>query len=98
MQSTETTPSRPFLSQFSGLRDVRRGFIAEWAVTLILLLFGWSTLLQAYVIPSGSMQNSLLVGDHLLVDRLVFAPPGSLSSHLLPYRDVRRGDIIVFTS
>ena len=98
MQSTETKPAHGFRTQFATLRDVRRGFVAEWAVTLILLLFGWSTLLQAYVIPSGSMQNSLLIGDHLLVDRLVYAPPGSVSGHLLPYRDVRRGDIIVFTS
>ena len=98
MQSTETKPAAGLRTQLAGIRDVRRGFIAEWAVTLILLLFGWSTLLQAYVIPSGSMQNSLLIGDHLLVDRLVYAPPGQASSHLLPYRDVRRGDIIVFTS
>lgn len=98
MQSTEARPSRRFRIEFASLRDVRRGFVAEWAVTLILLLFGWSTLLQAYVIPSGSMQNSLLIGDHLLVDRLVFAPPGGISRHLLPYHDVRRGDIIVFTS
>ncbi len=97
MQSTES-PARNYLPQFTRLREVRRGFVAEWAVTLVLLLFGWSTLLQAYVIPSGSMQNSLLIGDHLLVDRLVYAPPGSISSHLLPYRDVRRGDVIVFTS
>jgi len=98
MQSTETRPASAFRTRFASLRDVRRGFIAEWAVTLILLLFGWSTLLQAYVIPSGSMENSLLIGDHLLVDRMVYAPPGRASSHLLPYRDVRRGDIIVFTS
>ncbi len=70
MQSTETKAAPGLRTQLAGLRDVRRGFVAEWAVTLILLLFGWSTLLQAYVIPSGSMQNSLLIGDHLLVDRL----------------------------
>ena len=98
MQSTETKPAAGFRTQLASLRDVRRGFVAEWSVTLILLLFGWSTLLQAYVIPSGSMENSLLIGDHLLVDRMVYAPPGGISSHLLPYRDVRRGDIIVFTS
>lgn len=73
-----------------------RGFIAEWTVNILLLLFGWTTLLQAYVIPSGSMQNSLLIGDHVIVDRLVYAPPGSISRHLLPYRDVHRGDVIVF--
>jgi signal peptidase I len=77
-------------------RHVHRGFIAEWSVTIILLLFGTTTLLQAFVIPSGSMQNTLLIGDHLLVDKLLYAPSGGVSKHLLPYRDVRRGDIIVF--
>ena len=77
-------------------RDVHRGFVAEWAVTIILLLFATTTLIQAFVIPSASMENTLLIGDHVLVDKLLFSPSGSVSSHILPYRDVRRGDIIVF--
>jgi signal peptidase I len=75
----------------------QRGFIAEWTVTIILLLFGTTSLIQAYVIPTGSMEDTLLVGDHLLVDKLAYSPPGgAISSHLLPYTDVARGDIIVF--
>lgn len=73
-----------------------RGFIAEWSVTFILLLFGTTTLAQAFVIPSGSMEDTLLVGDHLLVDKLAYAPHDPATAHLLPYSDVRRGDIIVF--
>lgn len=73
-----------------------RGVIAEWTVTIILLLFGTTTLVQAFVIPTGSMQESLLIGDHLLVDKLAYSPHGSLDSYLLPYQDVQRGDIIVF--
>jgi signal peptidase I len=73
-----------------------RGFIAEWTVTIILLLFGTTNLLQAFVIPTGSMEDTLMVGDHLLVDKLAYAPPGALSKYLLPYCEVRRGDIIVF--
>src|SRR5665213_517814 len=73
-----------------------RGFIAEWSITFILLLFGTTTLAQAFVIPSGSMEETLLVGDHLLVDKLAYAPHDPISAHLLPYSDVRRGDIIVF--
>ena len=75
---------------------LHRGFIAEWAVTVILLLFGTTSLIQAYVIPTGSMEDTLLVGDHLLVDKLAYAPPGSMSRHLLPYTEPKRGDIIVF--
>src|ERR1700691_525443 len=85
----------------SDLKNVKgaeppRGFIAEWTVTIILLLFGTTTLVQAFVIPTGSMEDTLLVGDHLLVDKMAFAPGGAVTSHLLPYEDVHRGDIIVF--
>lgn len=73
-----------------------RGTIAEWTVTILLLLFLTTTLVQAYVIPTGSMEDTLLIGDHLLVDKLAFAPSGPISQHLLPYSDVQRGDIIVF--
>jgi len=77
-------------------RDVKRGTIAEWTVTIILLLFATTSLVQAFVIPSASMEDTLLIGDHVLVDKLVFAPTGGASRPFLPYREVRRGDIIVF--
>ena len=73
-----------------------RGVIAEWTVTIVLLLFGTTTLVQAFVIPTGSMEESLLIGDHLLVDKLAYAPPGVISQFLLPYQEVERGDIVVF--
>lgn len=73
-----------------------RGFIAEWTVTIILLLFGTTTLVQAFVIPTGSMEDTLLIGDHLLVDKLDFAPAGAITKFVLPYSDPQRGDIIVF--
>jgi signal peptidase I len=76
-------------------RGVRRGFVAEWTVTIIWMLFFFTSVAQPYVIPSGSMEGTLLTGDHVFVDKLVYAPPGAISSRLLPYRNVRRGDIIV---
>jgi len=76
--------------------DIPRGVIAEWTVTILLLLFGTATLVQAYVIPTGSMEDTLLIGDHLLVDKLAYAPSGPISKYILPYEDVKRGDIIVF--
>src|SRR5262245_13214998 len=96
---TSTTETRPqgVRARISELtHNVQRGFIAEWAVTIILLLFGTTTLVQAFVIPSASMVGTLLIGDHVLVDKLAYSPSGPVSQHLLPYRDVRRGDIIVF--
>jgi signal peptidase I len=85
-------PAEPKLEK----NELQRGSIAEWTVTVLLLLFGTTTLVQAFVIPTGSMEDNLLVGDHLLVDKLAFAPPGSISKYLLPYTEVKRGDIIVF--
>jgi signal peptidase I len=53
-------------------------------------------LVQAFVIPTGSMEDTLLIGDHLLVDKLAYAPSDPVTRYLLPYEDVHRGDIIVF--
>jgi signal peptidase I len=77
-------------------RERPRSTLAEWTITILLLLFLTTTLVQAYVIPTGSMEDTLLIGDHLLVDKLSYAPAGSLSKWVLPYTDVKRGDIIVF--
>lgn len=73
-----------------------RNPFAEWAITILLLLFGITFLVQAFVIPTPSMEDTLLVGDHLLVDKLTFAPSGRLGSWVLPYSQVQRGDIVVF--
>ncbi len=51
---------------------------------------------QAFKIPTGSMENNLLIGDHLLVNKFVFGPTGTPGRALLPVRDIRRGDIVVF--
>src|SRR5258708_7655950 len=77
-------------------QEPARNSIAEWAVTILLLLFGTTTLVQAFVIPTGSMEDTLLIGDHLLVDKLAYAPAGSISKYLLPYEQPKHGDIIVF--
>ncbi len=73
-----------------------RNSIAEWMITILLLLFLTTTQVQAFVIPSGSMEETLLIGDHLLVDKMAYAPSGPISKHILPYSDPKRGDIIVF--
>jgi signal peptidase I len=65
-------------------------------VTVILAIFGTTFVLQAFKIPTGSMENTLLIGDHLLVNKFIFAPQGGWIGHLLPYRDLRRGDVVVF--
>jgi signal peptidase I len=60
-----------------------RGFIAEWAVTILVMLFASTSLAWSYVIPTGSMEDSLLIGDHIIVDKLAYAPAGPVSRYLL---------------
>jgi len=63
-------------------------------VTVIMALFGMTFIVQAVKVPTGSMQNTITVGDHLLVNKFIFAPGPHLP--ILPQREIRRGDIIVF--
>ena len=62
---------------------------------LVVGLFILTFLAQNMVIPSGSMENTLLVGDHVVVDQITLAPPSSWMP-LVRYREPRRGDIVVF--
>ncbi|MBZ5502270.1 MAG: signal peptidase I [Acidobacteriia bacterium] len=65
-------------------------------VTLLLALFGTTFIVQAFKIPSQSMEPALLVGDHLLVNKFLFQGSGAWYEKFLPYRPVRHGDIVVF--
>ncbi len=80
----------------AGRKQKPRGFAAEWAVTILMYLFVTTTLVQAYVVPTGSMEGNLRIGDHMLVDRVAYAQPGDIGRRLIPYRDVNRGDIVAF--
>jgi signal peptidase I len=74
-----------------------RNSLAEWIVTFLLLIYGTSLIAQPFVIPTSSMENTLMTGDHLIVDKLAYAPAGAISKYILPYqRQVKRGDIAVF--
>ena len=73
-----------------------REYIESLLVTVILALFGTTFVVQAFKIPSQSMEPTLLVGDHLLVNKFIFGGRGHWYDGVLPYREVRRGDIIVF--
>jgi signal peptidase I len=74
-----------------------REYFESILIAVILALFARTFVVQAFKIPTGSMEPNLLVGDHLLVNKFVFAPSATgLERALLPNRDIRRGDIIVF--
>jgi len=77
-------------------RTSLRELIESLLVTVLLALFGTTFVVQAFKIPSQSMEPTLLVGDHLLVNKFLFGGRGQWYDAVLPYRDVRRGDVIVF--
>jgi signal peptidase I len=83
--NTVGTDSRPY---FLALRTVQ-----SLALSIVVALFIVTFLFQAFQIPSGSMESTLLVGDYLLVDKSLYA---GAPAPLLPYREVARGDIVVF--
>ena len=93
---TSTVRERAASMWSAARKSPRRGFISEWAVTILMYLFAATTLVQAYVVPTGSMEGTIRIGDHMLVDRVSYANPGSIGRHILPYREIRRGDLVVF--
>jgi signal peptidase I len=77
-------------------RETGIEFLASIAGLLATVLFIMTFVFQTFAIPSSSMENTLLIGDHVLVDRERVAPPSKWVGPLLPYRDLRRGDTAVF--
>lgn len=75
-------------------KSVWREYFESAVVTVIMALFGMTFVVQAVKVPTGSMQNTITIGDHLLVNKFIFAPGETLP--FLPQREIKRGDIIVF--
>jgi signal peptidase I len=74
-----------------------REYFESIVIAVILALFVRTWVVQAFKIPTGSMENNLLIGDHLLVNKFVFGPELSgIERAILPMRDLKRGDIVVF--
>jgi signal peptidase I len=74
-----------------------REYFESIVIAVILALFVRTFVFQAFKIPTGSMENNLLIGDHLLVNKFMFAPAGSAFERaLLPIGTIRRGDVLVF--
>jgi signal peptidase I len=82
--------------QHHGDKTTIAEYLESLLVTVILALFGTSFVVQAFKIPSQSMEKTLLVGDHLLVNKFIFGGRGEWYEKFLPYRPIKRGDIIVF--
>src|SRR4030095_2714036 len=77
-------------------KSTAREYFESLAITVILALFGTTFIVQAFKIPTPSMEDNLLVGDHLLVNKFAYGAPGSVTDAVLPLRTIHRGDVIVF--
>jgi signal peptidase I len=78
-------------------KSTLREYFESIVIAVILALFIRTFVVQAFKIPTGSMEENLLIGDHLLVNKFVFAPTASsIERALLPIGTIRRGDVIVF--
>jgi signal peptidase I len=74
-----------------------REYLEALLIAVIFATFARTYVFQAFKIPSGSMEENLLIGDHILVNKFIYGPASSpLERALLPVREVRRGDIVVF--
>src|SRR5207344_1123953 len=83
------------------IQDFKKSTLREYfesiVIAVILALFVRTFVVQAFKIPTGSMENNLLIGDHLLVNKFALAPVSSaLERTLLPIGTIKRGDVLVF--
>ncbi len=77
-------------------KTIIREYFEQGVVTVIMALFLMTFIAQAVEVPTGSMQNNINIGDHLFVNKFIFGRPTPGISWLLPQREVRRGDVVVF--
>lgn len=84
----------------SGKKEEKTGKFREYfeslIVAIILALIIKTFVLQTFQIPTGSMEDGLLVGDHIIVNKLVFGESLPLIDTIFPVRNVKRGDIVIF--
>ncbi len=77
-------------------KSTTREYFESIVITAIIALFATTFVVQAFKIPTGSMESNLLIGDHLLVNKFVYGYHSGWLARLLPYKELKRGDVIVF--
>jgi len=77
-------------------KGIAREYFESAVVTFVMALFGMTFIVQAVKVPTGSMKNTIYIGDHLLVNKFLFGSNDGLKFPIVPARDIRRGDVIVF--
>lgn len=82
-------------SKIAAPKHIAIEYFESFVVTLLMALFGMTFIIQAVTVPTGSMQNTILIGDYLLVNKFIFTPSGN-PLPFLPQREIERGDVVVF--
>lgn len=77
-------------------KSTAREYFESIVITAIIALFATTFVVQAFKIPTGSMEKNLLIGDHLLVNKFAYGLHSGFWSKILPYEELKRGDVIVF--
>jgi signal peptidase I len=77
-------------------KSTTREYFESIVITAIIALFATTFVVQAFKIPTGSMESNLLIGDHLLVNKFVYGRHDGFWGRLLPYKELKRGDVVVF--
>lgn len=78
-------------------RSISREYLEALLIAVIFATFARTYVVQAFKIPTGSMEQNLLIGDHILVNKFLYGNRvGTVERLLLPVRDVQRGDVVVF--
>jgi signal peptidase I len=95
--SSKPVPEPPPAAAKPFRKSAAREYFESIVIAVILALFVRTFVVQAFKIPTGSMENNLLIGDHLLVNKFIVGPSTSpIERALLPERAIRRGDVVVF--
>lgn len=102
--SVENILSVPQTRDIPAERDIPKGIVRDYFETIVIcvifVIFARAFVFQQSKIPTGSMIPTLLIGDYIMVNKFIYAPTsggmGWLERGLLPVREIRRGDIIVF--
>jgi|SRR3984957_6523432 signal peptidase I len=97
-QVLDPAPLEPEVVADDRPRETTAEFLASLAGLLVIVLFIMTFIFQNFEIPTSSMEDTLLIGDHVIVNREQFAPRTPWVGPLMPYRDIRRSDIVVFLS
>jgi signal peptidase I len=94
MSSSEKTTAEEKSSKQEP-KSIFREYFESLVTTLVMALFGMTFIIQAVTVPTGSMQNTIMINDYFLVNKFIFSPKSSFLP-FLPQRDIERGDIVVF--